>query len=91
MKKEIRKVGEGSVQITTVDERWYTREGTTREPIHLGILQVGYRRNKAGWKLTPVEDQFPLFLAAKQIWQKECEGVAPLRRDYPLSVSLAKP
>ncbi len=25
---------------------------------HLGILQVGYRRNKAGWKLTEVEDAF---------------------------------
>ncbi len=55
---------------------------------HLGILQVGYRRNKAGWKLTPVEDKFELFLAAKKIWQHECEGVAPLRKDYPLSVTL---
>jgi hypothetical protein len=56
---------------------------------HLGILQVGYRRNKAGWKLTEVPDQFPLFLAARQIWQHESGSVAPLRKDYPLSVSLA--
>ena len=58
--------------------------------MHLGILQVGYRRNKAGWKLTEVEDQFPLFLAARQIWEKECAGVAPLRKDYPLSLTLGK-
>ena|SRR5882724_4092401 len=62
-----------------------------RTPARLGILQVGYRRNKAGWKLTPVEDQFPLFLAAKQIWAKECEGQVPHKKDYPLSVTLAKP
>ena len=58
---------------------------------HLGILQVGYRRNKAGWKLTEVEDQFPLFLAAKQIWAKECEGVEPFKKDYPLSITLGTP
>jgi hypothetical protein len=57
-------------------------------PLSLGILQVGYRRNKAGWKLTEVEDQFPLFLAAKQIWAKECEGVEPFKKDYPLEISL---
>lgn len=32
----------------------------------LAILQVGYRRNKAGYKWTELEDQFPLFLAARQ-------------------------
>lgn len=56
---------------------------------HLGILQVGYRRNKAGWKLTEVQDQFPLFLAAKQIWEKETKGQDVFRRDYPLSLTLA--
>jgi hypothetical protein len=55
---------------------------------HLGILQVGYRRNKAGWKLTEVQDQFPLFLAARQIWEKETEGQDVFRRDYPLSLCL---
>jgi hypothetical protein len=60
-------------------------------PWHLGILQVGYRRNKAGWKLTEVEDQFPLFLAAKQIWAKECAGQDVFRRDYPLSLCLTEP
>ena len=60
-------------------------------PWHLGILQVGYRRNNAGWKLTEVQDQFPLFLAAKQIWAKECAGVSPAQKDYPLSLTLQSP
>ena len=54
----------------------------------LGILQLGYRLNKAKWKLTEVEDQFPLFLAAKQIWAHETEGEKPKQRDYPLTLSL---
>jgi hypothetical protein len=28
----------------------------------LAILQVGYKRNKAGWKFTEIEDKFDLFL-----------------------------
>lgn len=66
----------------------HTRADVRGMPWHLGILQVGYRKNKAGWKLTEIQDQFPLFLAARQIWAKECAGVAPLRRDYPLSLTL---
>ena len=57
-------------------------------PLALAILQVGYRLNKRRWKLTSVEDQFPLFLAARQIWQKECEGVTVFKKDYPLAVAL---
>src|SRR5438105_11526363 len=56
----------------------------------LGILQVGYKRNKnQKYKLTEITDKFPLFLAAKQIWANECEGVAPLQKDYPLLVTLS--
>lgn len=55
----------------------------------LGILQLGYRRNKAGWKFTEVADQYPLFLAAKQIWSKETAGQVPAQKDYPLSLMLA--
>lgn len=58
---------------------------------HLGILQLGYRRNKAGWKLTEVEDQFPLFLAAQQIWASECGRVTVPTRDYPLALELPPP
>lgn len=51
--------------------------------IHLAVLQIGYRRNKAGYKWNEIEDQFPLFLTARQIWAKECVGDKPKQRDYP--------
>ena len=54
----------------------------------LGILQVGYRRNKRKWKLTEVADQYDLFLAAKAIWEKETAGVEVFQRDYPLALTL---
>jgi hypothetical protein len=59
--------------------------------IKLAILQIGYRRNKAGFKWNEIDDQFPLFLAARQIWAKECEGQAPKKRDYPIVLSPARP
>jgi hypothetical protein len=58
--------------------------------LRLGILQLGYRRNKyKRWKLTEVPDQYPLFLAAKVIWEKECDGEAPRQAEYPLELTLA--
>lgn len=57
--------------------------------IQLAILQIGYRRNKAGYKWNEVEDKFPLFLAARQIWANECEGQAPKMREYPIVLSPA--
>jgi hypothetical protein len=57
--------------------------------IQLAILQVGYTRNKAGYKWTEIVDQFPLFLAARQIWAKETEGEAPKMREYPIVISPA--
>ncbi len=55
----------------------------------LAILQVGYAKNKARYKWNEVADQFPLFLAARQIWAKECEGQEPKKRDYPIVLSPA--
>jgi hypothetical protein len=57
--------------------------------IKLAILQVGYRRNKAGYKWNEIEDKFLLFLAGRQIWANETEGQEPKRRDYPLVLSPA--
>ncbi len=54
----------------------------------MAILQVGYTRNKNGYKFTEVEDKFPLFLAAQQIWRNETEGQTVLQKDYPLEISL---
>ena len=56
--------------------------------IRLGILQLGYRLNKMGWKLTEVLDEFYLFLACHRIWEAETRGQSPLRKDYPMSVAL---
>lgn len=56
----------------------------------LGILQLGYRRNKNKYKLNEIEDKFELFLAAKKIWKNECEGVEPQQKDYPLSLQVKK-
>ena len=49
----------------------------------MATLQVGYRRNKNGWKLTEIEDKYPLFLHAKAIWQEEHGGEKPKVIDYP--------
>jgi hypothetical protein len=57
----------------------------------LGILQVGYRKNKRKWKFTPVKDQFSLFLAARRIWQKEAGNQKPLQREFPLELTLQPP
>lgn len=62
-----------------------------RRKIKLGILQVGYRRNKfKKWRFTPIADQFTLFRAARQIWAKETSGQSPLQKDYPLSLTLGE-
>jgi len=67
-------------------------EPNPEEIAGIGILQLGYKRNKTKkWKFTPVADKFPLFLAAKQIWANETAGVQPLQKDYPLSLALPKP
>jgi hypothetical protein len=57
--------------------------------LNLAILQVGYRRNKNGYKFTEIEDKFPLFLAARQIWAAETAGEQPKKKDYPLVLSPA--
>lgn len=53
----------------------------------MAILQVGYTRNKAGWKWNEIEDKFSLFLAAKQIWQNESAQQQPKQKDYPMIIS----
>lgn len=57
--------------------------------IRLAILQIGYRRNKAGYKWNIIEPKFSLFLAARQIWQNECNGAKPKQKDYPIVISPA--
>lgn len=52
------------------------------------VLQVGYKMNKAGWKLTEIEDKFDLFLAAKKFWSDANPDAKPKQKDYPAEISL---
>lgn len=54
----------------------------------LAILQVGYKRNKAGFKFTDVEDKYELFLATKKVWENETSGDKVLQKDYPLIINI---
>jgi hypothetical protein len=54
----------------------------------LAILQVGYAKNGNRYKFNLIEDKFDLFLAAKRIWQEECENITPRQIDYPLTLKL---
>jgi PD-(D/E)XK nuclease superfamily len=55
------------------------------------ILQLGYTRNKAGYKFTEIEDAFPLFKVAQQIWKAEVGDNTPgfTKRDFPIVLSPA--
>lgn len=55
----------------------------------LAVLQVGYRKNRNGWKWNVIAPRFDLFLAARSIWSKECDGDKPKQKDYPISVKLS--
>jgi hypothetical protein len=67
----------------------YKRADGESDVQRLGILQVGYMRNKTKhFKFTRVADQFKLFLAARKIWEKEAGSQRPLQRDYPASITL---
>jgi hypothetical protein len=43
----------------------------------LAILQIGYCRNKNGYKFTNIDDKFDLFLATHKIFLNEVESVVP--------------
>jgi hypothetical protein len=56
------------------------------ESLKLGILQLGYQKNEQGFKFTEIEDKYPLFLAAKQIWENENPEAKPKQKDYPIKI-----
>src|SRR3990167_10782929 len=60
--------------------------------LQTAILQVGYERNKAGYKFTEIEDAFPMFQVAKQIWKSEIGDNHPgfTKRDFPLILANKK-
>ena len=60
------------------------------EGLKLNIVQLGYRRNRNGYKENPQPCQFDLFKHAYAIWKNENEGTKPLQRDYPLRIKIDK-
>jgi hypothetical protein len=58
------------------------------ESIKMAILQLGYNRNKAGYKFTDIEDKFELFLGAYKVWENEIKEREPKRKDYPSELKL---
>lgn len=56
----------------------------------LAFLQVGYKRNKKGYKFTEVEDKFELFKHAMAIWKNENKAEGPKQYELPMKVSLPK-
>lgn len=60
--------------------------------LRTAILQLGYPHNKAGYKFTEIEDAFPQFKIAQEIWAEETNGNTPgfTQRDFPIVLSPAK-
>lgn len=57
----------------------------------LAILQLNYKHNKKQkYKFTRIKQQFILFLSIRRAWQKECEGIQPYQKDFPLTLSLSQ-
>ncbi len=79
------------IQVSAYGQAIFSSLDMPEEPLDLGILQVGYRRNRAGWKFTEVENQYDLFRAARLIWAKETAGQVPSQREYPMTLDLTVP
>lgn len=60
------------------DKEWKERK--------LATLQIGYRRNKRGYKFTEQPDKYEMFRVAYQIWANENPDASPKQRDYPLVI-----
>ena len=54
------------------------------------ILQVGYNRNKNGYKFTETVDRFDMFLTAKKIWALETDGQDIKVLEFPIVLSVGK-
>jgi hypothetical protein len=55
---------------------------------NIAILQVGYRKNKKGYKFTVIDDKYDLFLAAKKMWSEENSKVEPKKIELPIKIKL---
>jgi hypothetical protein len=63
-------------KLAITEKEWKNRK--------LAILQIGYKKNKKGWKFTEVQDKYHLFRnVAYKIWKNENPDFKPKERDYP--------
>lgn len=66
--------------------------------LRMAILQIGYRRNKAGYKFTEIADRFEDFKVAQHIWRREHTSAKTgdlntpgfTQRDFPIVLSPAR-
>jgi hypothetical protein len=66
--------------------------------LRAAILQIGYRRNKAGYKFTEIADRFEDFKVAQHIWRREHTSAKTgglntpgfTQRDFPIVLSPAR-
>lgn len=69
---ELLRNGENPIRVEDTDWDWLeTDDVVDVSEVRTAILQLGYQRNKNKYKFTEVENQFPLFKIARQIWQRE--------------------
>lgn len=58
----------------------------------LAVLQLGYQRNKRGWKFNEIEDQFEdLFLTAYKFWDKDNKNKDQKQIEMPIESKLKNP
>jgi len=70
----------------------YEKLGITKEEWDnrkLDILQIGYPRNKNGYKFTEIPDRYDLFKLAYKVWEEENPNSKPKQRDFPLIIKSA--
>lgn len=79
---------EHEIQLTIYKMGLLLEDPARWEKLRLGIIQVGFPKNKRGWFFTEVEYQPELYQAARTIWAKETAGQVPHQRDYPLRIKL---
>lgn len=66
--------------------------GRNVKNIKLAILQIGYKKNKKGFKFTEIEDNFEdLFLPARKFWESATKGQSPRQYELPLELKLNLP
>ena len=68
----------------------YKHADGNEDVVKQGILQLNYKKNKARYKFTELEDKFGLFLAAREIWMDENKDKKPAQKDYPILLQLPR-